>query len=103
MPGQVGADLMTSNRWTPTLLALALGAGGVVPSEAAEFRCRNGDLVRRIEVSGTDAAQDASCEVRYWRNAATADNGRSLWRADHDPAYCVARARELMARLESKG
>jgi hypothetical protein len=104
MLGQVGADLMTSNRWTPTLLTLALGAaGGVVSAEAAEFQCRNGDLVRRIEVSGTDAAQDASCEVRYWRNAATADRGRSLWRADHDPAYCVARARELMARLESEG
>jgi hypothetical protein len=104
MLGQVGADLMASNRWTPTLLALALGAvGGVAPSEAADFRCRNGDLVRRIEVSGTDTAQDASCKVRYWRNAATADRGRSLWRADHDPAYCVARARELMARLESEG
>jgi hypothetical protein len=104
MLGQVGADLMTSNRWTPTLLTLALGAAAaVVPSEAAEFACRNGDLVRRIDVSGTDTAQDASCEVRYWRNAATDDRGRSLWRADHDPAYCVARARELMARLESEG
>jgi hypothetical protein len=104
MLGQVGADLMTSNRWTPTLLTLALGAaGGVVSAEAAEFQCRNGDLVRRIDVSGTDTVQDASCEERYWRNAATDDRGRSLWRADHDPAYCVARARELMARLESEG
>ena len=102
--GQVGADPMTSNCWTPTLLALALAAaGGSVPSEAAEFVCRNDDLVRRIEVSGTDTAQDSSCEVRYWRNAATADRGRSLWRADHDPAYRVARARELTSRLESEG
>jgi hypothetical protein len=95
---------MTRNFWISTLLAFALGvAGGTLPSEAAEFRCANGDLVRRIEVIGTDTPQDASCEVRYWRNAARADASQSLWRSDRDPEYCVARARELIARLESGG
>ncbi len=94
---------MTSNRWTLTLLALALGAaGGALPSDAAEYRCWNGDLVRRIELRGT-GMHNASCEVRYWRNAATAGAGQSLWRSDSDLDYCAARARELIARLQSGG
>ena len=77
---------MTSNRWTLTLLALALGAAGaVLPSEAAEYWCWNGALLRRVEVRGTDASPSGSCEVRYWRNAAAAGAGQSLWRSDRDP------------------
>jgi hypothetical protein len=95
---------MTSNRWTLTLLALALGAAGaVLRSEAAEYRCSNGDLVRRVEVRTTDPSQSGSCEVRYWRNAGAAGAGQSLWRSDRDPDYCAARARELIARLQSGG
>jgi hypothetical protein len=95
---------MTSNRWTLTLLALALGAAGaVLRSEAAEYRCSNGDLVRRVEVRATDPSQSGSCEVRYWRDAAAAGAGQSLWRSDRHPDYCAARARELVARLQSGG
>jgi hypothetical protein len=95
---------MTSNRWTLTLLALALGAAGaVLRSEAAEYRCSNGDLVRRVEVRATDPSQSGSCEVRYWRNAAATGAGQSLWRSDRNPDYCAARARELIARLQSGG
>ena len=46
---------------------------------------------------------NASCEVRYWRNAAIAGAGQSLWRSDSDLADCAARARELIARLEAPG
>jgi hypothetical protein len=95
---------MTSNRWTLTLLALALGAAGaVLRSEAAEYRCSNGDLVRRVEVRATDPSRTGSCEVRYWRNAAAAGAGQSLWRSDRHADYCTARARELVARLQSGG
>jgi hypothetical protein len=102
--GTVGADPMLRNRWTRTLLALALGAtGAVLPSQAADYRCSNGDLVRRVEVRRTDTSQRGSCEVRYWRNAAAGGAGQSLWRSDRDPDYCAPRARELIARLESGG
>jgi hypothetical protein len=86
------------------LLALALGAAGNWhPAGAAEFRCWNGDLVRRIELSGPDPTQGAACEVRYWRNAKTSGPGQSLWRANQDTDFCAARARELIARLEAGG
>jgi hypothetical protein len=94
---------MTSHRWIPALVALACGAAGAQAAGAAEFRCWNGDRVRKIELSGPDATQGAACEVRYWRNAAAPDTGQSLWRASRDTDFCAARARELIARLEAGG
>src|ERR671918_37038 len=89
---------------TQALLALALGAAGNWhPAGAAEFRCWNGDLVRRIELSGPDTTEGAACEVRYWRNAEAPETGRSLWRANRDTDFCAARTRELIARLEAGG
>jgi hypothetical protein len=95
---------MTSHRWIPALLALALGASGnAQPAGAAEFRCWNGDRVRKVELSGADTTRGTACEVRYWRNAGAPETGQSLWRADRDADFCAARARELIARLEAGG
>ena len=89
---------------TQALLALALGAAANWhPAGAAEFRCWNGDLLRRIELSGPDTTQGAACEVRYWRNAKAPGPGRPLWRANQDTDFCAARVRELIARLEAGG
>jgi hypothetical protein len=86
------------------LLALALGAAGNWhPAAAVEYRCRNGDSVRLIELSGPESTQGAACEVRYWRNADAPGTGQSLWRANRDTDFCAARARELIARLEAGG
>jgi hypothetical protein len=70
---------------------------------AAEFRCWNGELARRIELSGPETTQGAACEVRYWRNADVPGTARALWRANRDAEFCAARARELVARLEAGG
>lgn len=95
---------MTSHFWTRTLLALAVGAAGSwQAARAAEFHCRNGDQERRIELSGPDAGQDTACEVRYWRDATAPGSGRVLWYAQQDVDFCVARARELITRLEAGG
>jgi hypothetical protein len=86
------------------LLALALGAAGNWhPAAAVEYRCRNGDSVRLIELSGPESTQGPACEVRYWRNADAPGTGQSLWRANRDTDFCAARARELIARLEAGG
>jgi hypothetical protein len=96
---------MANRLRTPALLALALGAAGNWhPAAAAEFQCRNGDLVRRIELSGPDTTSGAAaCEVRYWRNAKAPETGRTLWRANQDTQFCAAKARQLVARLEAGG
>ena len=89
---------------TQALLALAFGAAGSWHvAGAAEFRCWNGDAVRRIELSGPETTRGAACEVRYWRNAKAPETGRALWRANRDTDFCADRARELIARLEAGG
>ena len=89
---------------TLPLLVLALGAAGNWhPAGAAEFRCSNGDSVRRIELRGPEVSQGAACEVRYWSNAKAPETGRSLWRANRDAEFCAARVRELIVRLEAGG
>jgi hypothetical protein len=95
---------MANGLRTQALLALALGAAGNWhPAAAAEFQCRNGDSVRRIELSGPETTQGAACEVRYWRNAKAPEPGRTLWRANQDTDFCAGKARQLVARLEAGG
>lgn len=95
---------MTRGLWTQALVALAVGAvASWYSARAAEFRCWNGGLERRIELSGPDAARGTACEVRYWRDATAPGSGRVLWHAQHDTGFCAAKARELVTRLEAGG
>ncbi|MGH6900636.1 MAG: hypothetical protein ACREJ5_29475, partial [Geminicoccaceae bacterium] len=86
------------------LVVLVLGVAGTwQPTLAAEFQCRHGDLLRRVEVNTGDAARDAACEVRYWRDALAPGDGKVLWRANQDIDFCDAKARDLLGRLEAGG
>jgi hypothetical protein len=85
-------------------LVLALGIANVwQPAAGAEFQCRHDDLLRRVEVATGEAARDAACEVRYWRDASSPPGGEVLWRANRDIDFCHAKARDLLARLETGG
>jgi len=85
-------------------LNLAFGVAGARQSaSAAEFQCRHGDQLRRVEVNTGEVARDAACEVRYWRDASTPPEGQVLWRANQDLDFCDAKARDLLARLEAGG
>jgi hypothetical protein len=94
---------MTHRFGTLALLVLVVAAGGWHPARAAEFRCWNGGLERRIELSGSESTSGWACEVRYWRDATAPDGGRVLWRAQQDADFCAAKARELVARLAAGG
>ena len=100
----IGAHLMARSPCRQALLVLAvLATGDWHSAGAAEFQCRNGDALRRVELTGPDATEGAACEVRYWRDAKAPDTGRSLWRANQDTDFCTTKARELIARLEAGG
>jgi hypothetical protein len=94
---------MTRETWTPALVVLVVAAGSWHPARAAEFRCWNGALERRIELSGPDDTRGTACEVRYWRDATLPDSGRVLWRAQQDTEFCATKAREMVTRLEAGG
>jgi hypothetical protein len=89
--------------WGLALVALVVVTGSPYPARAAEFRCSDGTLERRIELSGPDAARGTACEVRYWRDASAPDSGQLLWSAQQDPEFCATKARELVTRLEAGG
>jgi hypothetical protein len=100
----IGAHPMRSDHRKRAALVLGLGvAGAWQTTSAAEFDCRHGDLMRRVEVNTGDAVQNAACEVRYWRNASAPGDGEVLWRANQDLDFCDAKARDLLARLEAGG
>lgn len=85
-------------------LVSAFGVGDALhPAAAAEFQCRHDDLLRRVEVNTGEAARDAACEVRYWRDGSSPPEGQVLWQATQDIDFCHAKARDLLARLEAGG
>jgi hypothetical protein len=84
-------------------VGLVVAAGSCDPARATDFRCSNGALERRIELSGPDAARGTACEVRYWRDATAPGSGRVLWSAQQDAEFCATKARELITRLQAGG
>jgi hypothetical protein len=95
---------MIRELWARALMVLVVVvAGQLYPAHAAEFRCRNGGLERRIALISGDDAQGIACEVRYWRDATAPDSGQVLWHAQKDAAFCRTKALELLTRLEAGG
>jgi hypothetical protein len=87
------------------LAALSLVAASAVTAAASseEFACRRGDLVRRVEVQFADGPDRLPCEVVYWRDSEAPGQPKQLWSADNQLAFCTAKARELLGRLQSAG
>jgi hypothetical protein len=95
---------MTRELWAWALMVLVVVvAGQLHPAHAAEFRCRNGGLERRIALLSGDDTQGFACEVRYWRDATAPDSGKVLWHAQNDAVFCRTKALELLTRLEAGG
>jgi hypothetical protein len=95
---------MTRELWAWALMVLVVVvAGQLHPAHAAEFRCRNGGLERRIALISGDDTQGIACEVRYWRDATAPDSGQVLWHAQKDAVFCRTKALELLTRLEAGG
>jgi hypothetical protein len=95
---------MTRELWAwPLMVLVVVVAGQLHPAHAAEFRCRNGGLERRIALISGDDTQGIACEVRYWRDATAPDSGQVLWHAQKDAVFCRTKALELLTRLEAGG
>ncbi len=82
------------------LIAASILAG---PAQSEEFQCRRGDLVRRIELRLTTDADRLPCQVVYWKDQESPGEPRVPWKADHDLEFCIGKAREMAAELQSAG
>jgi hypothetical protein len=89
----------------PGLVVLSLIAVSTLAGHAQseEFQCRRGDLVRRIELRFADDADRLPCQVVYWKDQENPGEPRVPWRANSDLEFCVAKAREMVAGLQSAG
>ena len=96
---------MPSRRPAVVLAALSLPTALIAPSvaQSAEFQCRRGDLVRRIEVQFADDADRLPCQVVYWRDTEQPGRPRVPWNAENQLEFCVEKAREMVDSLQSAG
>ena len=69
---------------------------------ADNYRCTNGDLVRRIEII-YEPGRALPCEVHYFKDSEAAGSSEMLWRAENEAGYCEARAAELAEKLNGLG
>lgn len=81
------------------LLAIPLIA---VSQSNDAYECRMGGLARRVIVEREGSAP-IPCEVAYYKDNEAPGERQALWRAENDPAYCSARATELVSRLRGWG
>jgi hypothetical protein len=96
---------MPSRRPALALAMLSLVTVSILAPRAhsEEFHCRRGDQVRRIKVHFADDADRLPCQVVYWRDAQSQERPRVPWNADHERAFCINKAREMVDHLQSAG
>lgn len=80
-------------------LCLLLGATAVF---ADDYRCVQGELVRRIQIV-YEPGMAVPCEVHYYKDTESPGAHEVLWTAQNQSGYCEARTEELVAKLRSYG
>lgn len=82
----------------------ACGLSLLLPLAAAadNYRCTNGDLVRRIEIL-YEPGRAVPCQVHYFKDTEAPGTHDVLWTAQNEAGYCEARAAELADKLRGLG
>lgn len=68
---------------------------------ADSWSCSLADNVREVHVERS-TPNPVPCKVVYMKLTEGVED-QALWRAEHDPDYCDAKAREFVLKLESWG
>ncbi len=69
---------------------------------ADNYRCTNGDLVRRVEVF-YEPGREVPCEVHYYKDTELPGERQVPWRAQNEAGYCESRAAAFIEQLKSQG
>lgn len=70
--------------------------------DAENYRCTNGEVVRRIEIVYATGAR-VPCEVHYYKDTEAPGALEVPWNAQNQTGYCEARAAELVDSLRGWG
>jgi hypothetical protein len=81
------------------LSAIALPATAIA---ADNYRCTNGDLVRRVEIY-YEPGREVPCEVHYYKDTELPGERQVPWRAQNEAGYCETRAAAFVEQLKSQG
>ncbi len=69
---------------------------------ADNYRCTNGDLVRRVEIY-YEPGLEVPCEVHYYKDTELPGERQVPWRAQNEAGYCESRAKAFIEQLKSQG
>ena len=83
------------------VLAFSLPILGAA-QDGQNYRCTNGDTVRRVEIVYTSGAA-VPCEVHYYKDTEAPGALEVPWNAQNQAGYCEARAEELVSSLRGWG
>jgi hypothetical protein len=85
------------------ILQISIVAVFAVPvsAYAESWSCSNGNLVREVHVRHT-TSNPVPCNVVYKKQTEGVED-QVLWNAENDEAYCIDKAKGLVATLESSG
>jgi|GEM_PF-3715261 len=72
-------------------------------AEGASANCKNGQMVRKVEIAQADAAQPNSCAVSYLKETENPGATQILWQAKNDKEYCSTKAKAFVEKLQSMG
>ncbi|MGI9433523.1 MAG: hypothetical protein ACR2Q4_01625 [Geminicoccaceae bacterium] len=73
-------------------------------AEVAETReCRRGDDVRLLKIKVDDPERGKPCELIYWAEDDRSEEGKLLWRAEHDADFCPTRLNFILQKWSVEG
>ena len=93
---------MVNDMRAAILLLTTFAVPAIAIAQAAETRCTNGDLVRRVVVM-SEPGVSVPCEVHYYKDTEAPGEDQVLWSASSQAGYCEEQAAGFVSKLEGWG
>ena len=87
----------------PGLCAMALLSPLVMADANVKYECRNGDLVRHVELVYEDQDSKLPCSVQYTKDSEEPGQTKTLWSAQNEANYCEEKLDAFIEKLQGMG
>lgn len=85
-----------------TILVAMMLPGFSLAQGQHNYRCTQGDLVRRVEIFYETGVR-VPCEVHYYKDTEAPGERQVLWRALNQEGYCEEKTEEFITKLSGWG